>query len=190
MWGTEEPKPKTELSSDGGSGGGGWGVGGGLRITAPSAFRRIPLGTFTPSSSTHGPAHRDLLASVAAWTQTSHPRIPGMIWPSHTKFPPPPDSQDRRPAPRIPETDSGTRHPPNPHTLLDLTSAHRCCCHPHSRPGPARGHCCLTPAWRVTSAPPAGPAFPEAQLWNRGLWPAPCGLELVIVGARQWFLVD
>ena len=57
-------------------------------------------------------------------------------------------------------------------------------------PAPARGHCCLTPAWRVTSAPPAGPAFPEAQLWNRGLWPAPCGLELVIVGARQWFLVD
>lgn len=162
MWGKEEPKPKTELSSDGGSGGGGWGVGGGLRITAPSAFRRIPLGTFTPSSSTHGPAHRDLLASVAAWTQTSHPRIPGMIWPSHTKFPPPPDSQDRRPAPRIPETDSGTRHPPNPHTLLDLTSAHRCCCHPHSHP-----------LLRCIPAPLQPPRLDPALPLTFSLWDAP-----------------
>ena len=39
---------------------------------------------------------------------------------------PPPDSQDMRPALRIPEADSGT-HLPNPSTLLGLNlSAHRC----------------------------------------------------------------
>lgn len=66
----------------------GWGWGG-LRTAAPSAFGRIPLVNFTLSSPhPHPPPPRDLLASLpAAWTQTSHLRTPGRMWPPAHRIP-------------------------------------------------------------------------------------------------------
>lgn len=55
-------------------------MGGVLWTAAPSAFRGIPLMNMTLSSLHTPTPPRDLLASIlAAWTQTSHLRISGMI---------------------------------------------------------------------------------------------------------------
>lgn len=107
------------------------GGGEGLRTAAPSAFRSIPLVNFTLSSAspTHPPPPTPGICSPLLLHGLRPPILVflGCSGPStQNSATPPPDSQDMRPALRIPEADSGT-HLPNPSTLLGLNlSAHRC----------------------------------------------------------------